>query len=140
VAQRFRNGEQSVSVEYKIFSPILEMLQKEDIDNFGKLVGSRSVREGIAKRGLPLEFDSVEYLLSEVYDRYSGWFKCNTYKDGDLHVINLNHVFGYKWSLFLNSFMQSMLDELFEIQIKPEIYDDSILIKIPIRQLQQVQR
>ena len=133
VSQRFMNGEQTLSVEYKIFSPILDMLQKEDIDDFGRIVGTRSVREGITKRGLPLEFDSVEYLLLEVYDRYSGWFRCNTYIDGFNHVINLNHVYGYKWSLFLNSFMQSMLDELLEIKIKPEIYDDSIIIKIPKR-------
>ena len=104
VAQRFTNNYQTVSVEQKIFSPILDMLQKEDIENFGRVVGTTSIREGITKRGLPLEFESIEYMLLEVYDRYGGWFKCNTYSEGSTYVINLNHVFGYKWSLFLSSF------------------------------------
>jgi hypothetical protein len=124
VAQRFSNNTQSVSVEYKIFSPILEMLQKEEIENFGRVVGSTSVREGITKRGLPIEFESIEYLLLEVYDRYSGWFKCNTYKNGVEYVINMNHIYGYKWSLFLSSFMESMLKTLLDISTKPEIYEN----------------
>jgi hypothetical protein len=135
VAQRFFNHSQTVSVDYKIFSPILELLSEEQITDFGRVVGSISVREGITKRGLPMEFESVEYLILEIYDRYSGWFKSNTYKNGTNYVINLNHVFGRKWSLFVSSFMESMLQTLLEISIRPEIYDNSVILRIPTRQI-----
>jgi hypothetical protein len=135
IAQRFFNHSQSVNVEYKIFSPILEMLSEEEISDFGKLVGATSVREGVTNRGLPLDFESVDYLIEEVYDRYSGWFKCNTYKNGHEYVFNLRHMFGRKWSLFINSFMESMFLNLLDISARSEVYDDSVLIRLPIRQL-----
>jgi hypothetical protein len=135
IAQRFFNHSQSVNVEYKIFSPILEMLSNEEIMDFAKLVGATVVREGITNRGLPLDFDSVEYLIEEIYDRYSGWFKCNTYKNGSEYVFNLRHMFGNKWSLFINSFMGSMFMTLLEISVRSEVYDDSVIIRLPIRQI-----
>ncbi len=134
IAQRYFNHSQNVNVEHKIFSPILEMLSEEEITEFGKMVGATSVREGIANRGLPLDFDSVDYLIEEVYDRYSGWFKCNTYKNGSEYVFNLRHLFGRKWSLFINSFMESMFMNLLDISIKSEIYNDSVIIRLPTRQ------
>lgn len=134
IAQRFFNHAQSVNIEYKLFSPILEMLSEEEISDFGKLVGASSVREGIANRGLPLDFDSVDFLIEEVYDRYSGWFKCNTYKNGSEYVFNLRHMFGRKWSLFIDSFMGSMFMTLLDITVSSEIYDDSVIIRMPIRQ------
>lgn len=134
IAQRFFNHSHSVNVEYKIFSPILEMLSEMEIRDFGKIVGSTSVREAVAERGLPLDFDSVEFLIEEVYDRYSGWFKCNTYKNGSEYVFNLQHLFGRKWSLFISSFMESMFINLLDILIRSEIYDDSVIIRLPIRQ------
>jgi predicted DNA-binding ribbon-helix-helix protein len=134
IAQRFFNHSQSVNIEYKIFSPILEMLNEEEINGFGKLVGATSVREGVTNRGLPLDFDSVNFLIEEVYDRYSGWFKCNTYKNGSEYVFNLNHMFGRKWSLFIHSFMESMFMTLLDITVSSEIYEDSVLIRMPIRQ------
>jgi hypothetical protein len=99
------------------------------------VVGTISVREGITKRGLPIDFDSIEYLIKEVYDRYAGWFKCNTYKNGSEYVINLNHIFGRKWSLFISSFMESMLKTLLDISTSQEIYDNSVIIKIQNRQI-----
>jgi len=134
IAQRFFNHSQSVNVEYKIFSPILEMLNEEEISDFGKLVGATSVREGVTNRGLPLDFDSVDYLIEEVYDRYSGWFKCNTYKNGSEYVFNLRHMFGRKWSLFINNFMESMFLTLLDIKIRSEVYEDSVIIRMPVRQ------
>ena len=135
IAQRFFNHSQSVNVEYKIFSPILEMLSEEEISDFGKMVGATSIREGVTNRGLPLDFDSVEYLIEEVYDRYSGWFKCNTYKNGSEYVFNLQHMFGRKWSLFINSFMESMFLTLLDISVRSEVFDDSVIIRFPIRQI-----
>ena len=134
IAQRFFNHSQNVNVEHKIFSPILEMLSDEQISEFGKLVGATSVRESVANRGLPLDFDSVDYLIEEVYDRYGGWFKCNTYKNGSEYVFNLRHMFGRKWSLFINSFMESMFLTLLDITVRSEIYDESVIIRMPIRQ------
>jgi hypothetical protein len=135
IAQRFFNHSQSVNIEHKIFSPILEMLSEKEISDFGKLVGATSVREGVTKRGLPLDFDSVDYLIEEIYDRYSGWFKCNTYKNGSEYVFNLRHMFGRKWSLFIDSFMESMFMNLLDISVRSEVYDDSVLIRMPIRQI-----
>jgi len=57
IAQRFFNHSQNVNVEFKIFSPILEMLSDDEITNFGKMVGATSIREGIANRGLPMDFE-----------------------------------------------------------------------------------
>lgn len=135
IAQRFFNHSQSVNVEHKIFSPILEMLSEEEISGFGKLVGATSVREGVTNRGLPLDFDSVDYLIEEVYDRYSGWFKCNTYRNGSEYVFNLRHIFGRKWSLFIDSFMASMFLTLLDISVRSEVYDDSVIIRMPLRQI-----
>ena len=135
IAQRFFNHSQNVNVEFKIFSPILEMLSDDEISNFGKMVGATSIREGIANRGLPMDFESVNYLIEEVYDRYSGWFRCNTFKNGTEYVFNLQHMFGKKWSLFINSFMESMFITLLDISIRSEIYDDSVIIRIPTRQI-----
>jgi predicted DNA-binding ribbon-helix-helix protein len=134
IAQRFLNHSQSVNIDYKIFSPILEMLNEEEISDFGKLVGASSVREGVTKRGLPLDFDSVNFLIEEVYDRYSGWFKCNTYKNGSEYVFNLRHIYGLKWSLFIDSFMDSMFMTLLDISVSSEVYDDAVIIRMPIRQ------
>ena len=111
------------------------MLSEDEITNFGKMVGATSIREGVANRGLPLDFESVNYLIEEVYDRYSGWFRCNTYKNGTEYVFNLQHMFGKKWSLFINSFMESMFIALLDISIRSEIYDDSVIIRIPTRQI-----
>lgn len=134
IAQRFFNHKKSVNIEYKIFSPIFEMLNEEQISDFGKLVGAASVREGVHNRGLHLSFDSVTYLIEEVYDRYSGWFKCNTYRNGSEYVFNLTHMFGRKWSLFIHNFMESMFMTLLDITASSEVYDDSVIIRLPIRQ------
>lgn len=138
VAQRFFNDSPTVSVDYKIFSPILEMLSEAQISDFGNVVGTISVREGIAKRGLPIDFDSIEYLIKEIYDRYAGWFKCNTYKNGLEYVINLNHIYSRKWSLFIASFMESMLKTLLDISTSPEVYNNSVIIKIQNRQINRL--
>jgi len=138
IAQRYFNHSQNVTIEYKIFLPILEMLNEKEITAFGEMVGVISVREAISNRGMPLDFDSVEYLINEIYDRYSGWFKCNTYENGSDYVYNLQHVYGVKWSLFINSFMESMFLDLLDISVRSEVYDDSVIIRFPIRQIKTV--
>ena len=137
VAQRFNANSQTVSLDFKIFSPILEMLTEAMVKDFGKAVGTISIREAIAKRGLPINYESVEYLILEIYAKYASWFNCNTYKSGTDIVFNLNHSYGVKWSVFISSFMESMFKTLLDITPRIETYNGSIIMKIPERQIKR---
>ena len=130
IAQRFNNNSQTVSLDYKIFSPLLEMLADNNVKDFGKAVGTISIREAIAKRGLPITFDSIEYLILEVYDKYASWFNCNTYNNGTDYIFNMNHPYGPKWSIFITSFMESMFKTLLDISPSIETFNGSIILKI----------
>jgi hypothetical protein len=131
VAQRFFNNSDVMVMENRLLAPILEVLSMEQLRAFGKTLGTNSVREGIAMRGLPMDFESVEYMIAEIYDRYSGWFKSNSYEDGSNYVINLSHMFGEKWSMFIGGFIESMLENILNIEVTPLIYEHSVIVRVP---------
>jgi hypothetical protein len=135
VVQRYLDKYSTLIVEHKVLAPLLDKLSEEDIAEAGRKSGSILPEEALLRRGLPHNFESLLWLIEEVYGRYGYWFDTDYYTTEEENMFHLRHNIDKKWSIYISSFISSMFKSILDIDLKPELREDSVTIHIPKRYL-----
>jgi len=121
--------EHSITLDRRIFSPILDRMTEEDMKNLGKRLGPRLTRE-------TLEFFDVEFTLDglvsrylEPMGRYSGRFRFNSTSRGLGLKGVLEHDYGRKWSVFLAEYTSGIVKSILGTEPRIEVEDDLVKIR-----------
>lgn len=88
------------------------------------------VREGLMQLGMKINYKNVLWYIRQVLGQYYGWYRCD-YNEGDASdILHLSHDYGYKWSVFLSSYITSILKEVIELQLNTVLSDKSVNVEI----------
>ncbi|MCK4583375.1 hypothetical protein KAU18_08680 [Candidatus Bathyarchaeota archaeon] len=136
VSQRFLDRSPTITVQNKEIDLLLKKLSENDIEEAGMDSGLLLPEEALLSRGFPLNFESLAWLIEEICGRYNGWFKVDHYVTDQRYLFHLRHNISKKWSIYVGSFISSMFKSLLDIDIDPEIREDSVTIYIPIKEIE----
>jgi hypothetical protein len=130
-AERYFTRYEALTLEKNTFLSLISEIPDDKVAELGDLAGSRSLRNGLAIRGLNTNQENVEFIVEEVYGRYSGWFTANFFEKNGTTVYHLRHELGVKWSIFLERYMVNMFKTLMGIGVDSEKGYDYVTIFIP---------
>lgn len=135
IAERFQFNAPAVNMENKAFLQVIEELDEETIKKVASESGRILPEEELLRRGLPQEFDSIVWIMKEVFGRYGGWFTVDQYENENENALHLRHYLGIKWSLYLEHFFKAMFMKDLEVEAKTENREESVTFYIPNRQI-----
>jgi hypothetical protein len=128
---RIVEHEHSIILDRRIFLPIIEAASREDLENLGKALGPRLVKQTFEFFDIEPTVESLVSRYFEPMGAYSGRYQSNIVGSGpDLKLI-LEHDYGIKWSAFLAEYTRGVVKSLLGTEPKIELDDD--LIKIEFR-------
>jgi hypothetical protein len=136
VSQRFLDRSPTITIQDKELDLLLKKISENDIENAGMDSGLLLPEEALLSRGFPLNFESLAWLIEEIYGRYGGWFEVDHYATDKHYLFHLRHNISKKWSIYVSSFISSMFTSLLDIDIDPEIREDSVTIYIPNKEIE----
>jgi hypothetical protein len=130
---RYFEGTQLTRLHPETLSALLEDLNEEKAVEKGRRVGRIKGRDSLLARGLPLNFDSLKWFLTEGLSDHGGWFTCNYHEMDDDYLFHLRHNLNHNWSYFVKGFIESTIQVLMDREITAEAVDTTITITIPKR-------
>ena len=136
IAERFQFNAPVVSIENKAFQKIIQTLEDEEIQKIASETGKILPEEELLRRGLSQEYESLVWIMKEVFGRYGGWFNVDDYKTETENVLHLRHYLGIKWSTYLQYFFTAMFKDL-DIITKTETREESVTFYIPNKQIKE---
>jgi len=115
-----------------MFRRILEELSDERLARAGTTSGPSDVLDIINMLGLPVNYDSFIYLLSEHLggSDFCRWFTCFHHIQRDEDVFHLQHNLGRGWSIYLENYLLSSLRPVIKGDAESKIYDFAVNLKV----------
>jgi hypothetical protein len=132
---RFFLNESLISLAPSTLTSLLEGLSHEEINDSGRIAGRLRARDNLLIRGMTLNYNSLKWFILNVLDNYSGWFSCSYHEMDDDYMVHLRHNIGTRWSYFVQSYLESMVENLLEISLDAEILDSTVTLRIPKKML-----
>jgi len=118
-------------VEPSFFKKIVDSVSEEALSEFGSSLGPSVVRENLARLGMSMNRQSVEYVLVEALGHWTKWYDADVNETSEGRVYYLHHVLGKKWSVFLKSFFQQAMAKLLDLEVQVEMMENSIMFTTP---------
>jgi len=128
---RIVEHEHSIVLDRRIFLPMVEASSREGLENLGKKLGPRLVKQTFEFFDIEPTIEGLVSRYFEPMGAYSGRYQSNIVGSGpDLKLI-LEHDYGIKWSAFLAEYTKGVVKSLLGTEPKIELDDD--LIKVEFR-------
>jgi hypothetical protein len=129
-AQRYFDNQTAIVLSDSTLLELIGFLNTEMLSIAGTHSGIDRPKDRLLMRGLPLNYESVIWFISQVLGEYNGWFRSDYHLGKDKVQIHLRHRLGMKWSTFLQSYIEGMFFELFDIKPEFQVLDHSVTISI----------
>jgi len=118
-------------VEPSIFKKIVDSVPEEVLSEFGSSLGPSLIRENLARLGMNMNRQSVEYVLIEALGQWTKWYDADVNETSEGRAYYLHHVLGKKWSVFLKNFFQQAMAKLLNLEVQVEMMENSIMFTTP---------
>lgn len=130
---RWARGYSVISLTQRTFRDVLDSVPVENLALAGEKSGPSDVQNILDMIGLPSNYDSFVYLLSEHFggSDYAMWFSCFHHRHENNDVFHLQHNLGRRWSVYLEKYLLSSLKSLTKIDGDAKVYDYAVNLKIP---------
>jgi hypothetical protein len=132
---RFFTEDQIVGLAPTTLSHLFEGLSNEATLKAGSNTGRLRARNNLLIRGLPLEYDSLKWFITDVLGGYRGWFRCSFHEMDEAQMFHLRHSLGESWSLFIKSYLESMFRDILEIELEAEAVNSTVALMIPNKEI-----
>lgn len=119
-----------VSLSGETISEILQRLEASEINEIGDIAGQARIMSGLMQRGRRITFDSLIWYVTQVLGENHGWFRCDYREDGNQASFHLTHQLGYKWSLFLESYITSAFRESIKAKCNTVTMNNAVNIEV----------
>jgi len=129
-AQRYFDNQTAIVLSDSTLLELVGFLNTEMLSIAGTNSGIDRPKDRLLMRGLPLDYESVLWFISQVLGEYNGWFRSDYHTGKDEHQIHLRHRLGMKWSTFLQSYLEGMFYELFDIKPRFHVLEHSVTVTL----------
>jgi hypothetical protein len=79
---------------------------------------------------MKVSYDSVLWYISQILGQYNGWFRCDHHRDERMDSLHLSHSYGYKWSVFIMNYVDSILRGVLGVKKNTVISSNAANIEI----------
>ena len=83
-------------------------------------------------RGMGLDFSSIKRFIEEIMSKYAGWFICNYHQIDGIHMFHLRHRLDKKWSLFVKSYLEAMVENVLNMDVGATVSDNTVTLRLPV--------
>ena len=127
---RFFQSGGMVSLSNETLLDLLGHISDEDVSDSAYRRGCARVRDSLMQRGMKVNYDSVYWYVSQILGQYNGWFRCDHIQGECVDTLHLSHSYGYKWSVFVVSFVDSILREVLGVKTNTVVSTNAVNIEI----------
>ena len=110
------------------FLSILNMLDEKQIIKFGSDVGSKEPKEFILFKWKDINSDSVADFIT-LYFEHCGYGSCDLERTDNEIGISIHHKLGKNGTLFLKTFLESLIQSSLDQSCKTTIAENSVTIQ-----------
>lgn len=129
-ALRYFDNQTAIVLSDSTLLELIGFLNTEMLSIAGTNSGIDRPKDRLLMRGLPLNYESVIWFLSQVLGEYNGWFRSDYHLGNEEVQIHFRHRLGMKWSTFLQSYIEGMFLELFDVKPEFRVLDHSVTITL----------
>lgn len=129
---RFVDRIKILSLSNRTFKQIIQFMPDEKIAIEGERCGSLDAIEIFNTLDLSQDYDSFTFLIKEQFgsSQFAGWYRCFHHPKENQDLFHLQHDLGRKWSIFLESYLRSILKNVNKTQVESRIYDYAVTLKV----------
>ena len=109
---------------------LLGHISDEDISDTAFRRGIDRIRDSLLQRGMKVNYEGVLWFVSQILGQYNGWFRCDLNKADSRDFLHLSHNYGYKWSIFVMNYVNSILKDVLGFKTNTIISNNSVNIEI----------
>jgi hypothetical protein len=122
----------NINLSQQTHRELLGTVQIEKIAEAGKKSGKLDAINIVNSMGLPMDYDSFIYLITEYLGGrdFARWFQCFYHTQNDKDIFHLQHNFGRNWSIFLENYILAFLAVIVDVDAKTRIYDYAITLEV----------
>jgi hypothetical protein len=128
---RLARGRNFISLTKHAFRNIIEDIPLEHLALAGENTGSKDAQDILDMLGLPSNYDSFAYLVTNHFGgpNCAMWFNCYRHFLENRDLFHLQHNLGREWSVYLQKYLVSYLKTL-KIDCETKIYDYAVNIRV----------
>ena len=130
LVKRFLKNYPHITTACSSLEELLNEIDDDKIYEIGKKMGNRIPRNTLLMRGLLPDYENAIWLIEKVYQT-SDFLKLHKNETETEHSLFMRHNMGEKWSYYLKGYFEGFFRNLIDIDVEPEILDNSILINLP---------
>lgn len=127
---RYQENQMSLSFSNTTFTAFLDKLTDDEVKEIAHQAGIDRANEGLLMRGKAVDFENVIWFVKQVLGEYNGWFRCEVSNRQGSTLLYLRHSMGYRWSLFLHSYVASIFKESLDITPNASVMRNSVNLEI----------
>ncbi len=129
---RWSDRNNDVSLPQRTLKEILSTVQVETLAEAGAKSGALDAINIVNVMGLTMDYDSFVYLITEHLGgpHFARWFHCFHHTQGNKDIFHLQHDFGHKWSVYLETYILSFLHSMTDTDAKTRVYDYAITLEV----------
>ena len=110
------------------FKDLLNSLDKNNIINFAKSIGSTEPKDFILFKWKKLTPDSVSEFI-KMYFEHCGYGMCDMQINDSTSEVSIHHDFGKKGSIFLKAFLEAIVQSALERDSDVTTTDNSVTLQ-----------
>jgi hypothetical protein len=123
-----------MTISVTITSSLIEGLKVEQVLEAGKKAGRLDARNNLLSRGMSMDYDSLKWFILEVLSRHNSWFQCNFHEMENMYMFHLRHNLHSNWSFFVQAYLESMVQDIMDIEVEAEVLEGTVTLRIPIKE------
>jgi predicted DNA-binding protein YlxM (UPF0122 family) len=100
----------------------------EEAENFGNL----DAVDFFHSLGYPREYETFVYLVREHFGgpEFARWYQCFHHSMETQDLFHLQHTLGRKWSVFVDTYLRTILKTITNTKVESRIYDYAVTLKV----------
>lgn len=116
----------AVTIGQKTLSALIMSADENEIEKVGDDLGRVIANQLFTLYHVKPCWTSLAHAFEEVYSKNCNWFRFKHHTTGDTHNLIFIHDLGYKWSIFLKSYIGTTIKILLKVEATPEIDEQMV--------------
>ncbi len=111
---------------------IIQFMPDERLTEEGEKNGSLDAVDFFNSLGYPRDYETFIYLITEHFGShtFARWFQCFHHQLESRDLFHLQHNLGRKWSIFVESYLRTILKKITNTNVESRIYDHAVTLKV----------
>ena len=127
---RFFQSGGIVSMSNETILALFNHISDDDLSDTAYRLGNALVQDNLMQRGMKVSRDSVLWYISQILGLSNGWFRCDHNREEGKDIMHLSHSYGYKWSVFIANYVNSILIEVLGVKTNTVISNNAVNFEI----------